>query len=991
MFLPKPGFGRGQSASVAGRPVFAQEPPMDLRFLAPRRAVVAAPRALRDMRKLLATLPVAGYLTDAEGRITYFNEPAVALWGRRPAMNEAESAVCGPFDAPHGPFDDDRADGFTVRRPDGSAVAGIRRSTPIEDESGRLAGVAHILAEATERQRFATTLNGLVDGLSPEIGESFFRALVDRLCRACGVDFALVSVLDPARPGLARTIALSHRGTAVPDFEYDLAGTPCDILRKEDFCSYPNRLQELFPKDAILGELGIDAYVGKLLHAPDGSPIGIVAVMHGSCIPDLGLVETLVRVVAARAGAELAGLQARRALAERERFLRLSQAAGRVGSWELDPRTACIRWSEETYRLFGLTADKFSGCAATIVDFVHPDDRPVFNDALAVAMTGAPPPEFEMRVVAKDGRSRILLVRGEVLTAGGAADLRIGGIVVDVTDQKQAEDRRRALERELRRSEDRYRRIVETTRAGVAVTDEDGRIVFANRRLESLLVVAAGGLEGRALRDFAAEGEDGVFIRPAKGFLPRAGGAAEVALSGEARLRRADGVLLHCRYDANPLADDCGVRSGTLILLHDETERLKLAEVQCKLQEGLILNDRLASVGTLAAGVAHEINNPLAYVRANLELVCGTLRDECEDPRIAATTLPLIEQALDGVERVRGIVRGLKSFARADEERRIVVDVRRVIDDAVELAGHEARHRARLVKDYEEVPPVKVDAARLSQVFVNLIVNASQAIPESSLRPHEIRLRVREGAAGTVVAEVSDDGVGMPAEVMARAFEPFFTTKPVGVGTGLGLSICHGIVKAQGGSIEIENRTGGGVTVRVILAAAPSAENATGVRPSFEPQAAPTVPQSSHESPVLSVRRKRPRVLVVDDDPLVAAVSARILARNCDTTVANSGLEASEVLLRESFDVVLCDLMMPGMTGMELHALLARRAPEVADRMVFMTGGAFTAAARAFLESVSNRCLEKPFATAELRAAIAAVAAVADGADGADETAAAVS
>ncbi len=840
-------------------------------------------------------------------------------------------------------------------------------SVPVGDETGRVGASANISAEATERRRFATTLNGLVDGLSPDTGEAFFRALVDRLCVACGVDFALVSVLDPARPGRTRTIAASHRGAAVPDFEYDLAGTPCDVLRQADFCSYPEHLQELFPKDAILAELGIDAYVGKLLHAPDGEPIGLVAVMHGSRIADLELVETLVRVVAARAGAELAGLQARRCLADRERFLRLSQIAGHVGSWELDLRTGKARLSEESRRLFGLTADSFDGDPSTLVAFVHPEDHPRFQTALSGAMAGVPQPEFELRIRRSDGEARTLLVRGEFMGAPGEPDRRIGGILADVTDQKRAEARRRELEGELRRSEYRYRRIVETTHVGVAVTDDGGRIVFANGRLEALLAVSQGALVGRALSEFVVEVADGASPPAVSEVAVRCAEASARADGGELRLRRADGDTLHFRYDENPLFDDAGVRSGTLILLQDETERRKLAASQRKLQESLVLHDRLASVGTLAAGVAHEINNPLAYVLANLELVREALQGASSADAASPGILPLVERALIGVERVRGIVRGLKTFARVDEDRRSVVDLRRVIDDAVELAGHEARHRAKVVKDYEATPLVEVDAARLSQVFVNLIVNASQAIPDGSQRPHEIRLSVRVGAGGTVVAEVSDDGVGMPPEVMARAFEPFFTTKPVGIGTGLGLSICHGIVKAHGGSIEIENRPGGGTTVRVILAAAAAAAAAVVAPP-------PAPPQPSRESAAPTKRSRRLRVLVVDDDPLVAAVSSRILERDFETTVANSGSEASDLLLRGTFDVVLCDLMMPGMTGMELHALLADRAPEVAERMVFMTGGAFTAAARAFLESIPNACVEKPFTPTELRAALAAVA-----------------
>jgi signal transduction histidine kinase len=233
----------------------------------------------------------------------------------------------------------------------------------------------------------------------------------------------------------------------------------------------------------------------------------------------------------------------------------------------------------------------------------------------------------------------------------------------------------------------------------------------------------------------------------------------------------------------------------------------------------------MAAVGTLAAGVGHEINNPLSYIISNLEHSC----EEAEMlERMAGSSEPLRErlrdmqqvlrEALMGADRVRRIVRDLKTFSRQDEDTRGPVDLRAVMDSAAKMAAGELRPRGQLVRDYTvDVPPVEGNEARLSQVFLNLMINAAHALPEGKPGQNEVRLTLKRGGAGQVVAEVRDTGSGMPPEVLGRIFDPFFTTKPVGRGTGLGLSIVFGIVKSHGGSIQVESEPGNGTTMTVYL------------------------------------------------------------------------------------------------------------------------------------------------------------------------------
>ena len=271
------------------------------------------------------------------------------------------------------------------------------------------------------------------------------------------------------------------------------------------------------------------------------------------------------------------------------------------------------------------------------------------------------------------------------------------------------------------------------------------------------------------------------------------------------------------------------------------------------------------------------------------------------------------------------------------------------------MAHNEIKYRAQVVKELGPVPLVVAGEGRLSQVFLNLLVNAAHAIDEG--RVAENRVAVRSWQAGDeVVVEVADTGHGIPQAHLARLFEPFFTTKPPGVGSGLGLSICQNIVRTYGGRIEVESQEGRGSTFRVHLPAA--ARDA--VKDATVAGRTPTPP------PV------RSRLLIVDDEPNIGVTLKNLLGVEHEVHLARSGAEAVKFLEQDdAIDVILCDLMMADLSGMELHAWLTGRDPDLAARMILMTGGAFTQGARAFLEKVENPRVEKPFKLEQLSRLIA--------------------
>lgn len=237
-----------------------------------------------------------------------------------------------------------------------------------------------------------------------------------------------------------------------------------------------------------------------------------------------------------------------------------------------------------------------------------------------------------------------------------------------------------------------------------------------------------------------------------------------------------------------------------------------------RLQEQLVIADRLVSVGTVAAGIAHELNNPLAVLMTNIELALAAIdsaRAKRPAPELAEVRDELAD-ALEAAERMRSIVCDVKLFSRPDGDRRGPVDVQRVIDSSLRMASTEIRDRARLVKNYHSVPPVMANDGRLGQVVLNLLINAAQSIPEGAVANNEIRLSTMLDGDRVRVA-ISDTGCGIPPENLSRIFEPFFTTKPSDIGMGLGLAICQRIIKDLGGELEIDSRVGEGTTCGILL------------------------------------------------------------------------------------------------------------------------------------------------------------------------------
>ncbi|MEM6959097.1 MAG: ATP-binding protein [Myxococcota bacterium] len=409
------------------------------------------------------------------------------------------------------------------------------------------------------------------------------------------------------------------------------------------------------------------------------------------------------------------------------------------------------------------------------------------------------------------------------------------------------------------------------------------------------------------------------------------------------QLLTGSGSRLQARASATPSSD------GTNWVLIRELERGAL-------RPQVLLADRLASVGTLAAGMAHELNNPLSFVLNHLQLIKEAL--ETPQPSSLGQFREGVDVAIEGAKRMARIVRDLRTFSRGDGSavRGAVIDVEPALRSAINLCEHELLHRCTLHVDIGPMPPVVINPSRLSQVFINLLVNASQALAESE--DAQVRVLARTDEQGWATIAIEDTGAGIRSEDIAHIFEPFFTTRAAFEGTGLGLSISRRLITDAGGEIRVESTLGKGSTFTVRLPPSSRKPNAVEVRPTPDVPPAPA------------------RVLVIDDEPLIGRAMVRALRGHAVQTVTN-GDDALEQLKRESFDVVFCDVMMPDRSGIQVYESIVAERPHYRERFVFMTGGAFTADTHEYLKATDRLVIDKPFDLRELRRIVVRVSAAA--------------
>jgi signal transduction histidine kinase len=488
---------------------------------------------------------------------------------------------------------------------------------------------------------------------------------------------------------------------------------------------------------------------------------------------------------------------------------------------------------------------------------------------------------------------------------------------------------RQRLDRSMRERERRFSAALQSVQDAVITTDSAGQVTFMNTAAETLLGTNADAAVGRPANEVLQLVDRDSVV------------AQTTNLPGESGQEMA--------------GNDS---TGTLMVLHDVGERKKL-------QRQLELADRLSSLGAMAASTAHELNNPLTVVMTNSGLIGDELRLfrdglAAASNELAQSRLARIHVALGDLQaaasRMARIIGDLRGFTRPAESGPIRIDLRRCVEWSIRATAHEFQHRAHIRTRFLPAPAVIGEPARVEQVLVNLLVNAAHAIAPGNVDANEVNIVVRTAEDGRALIEVRDTGGGIEHEALQRIFDPFFTTKDAGTGTGLGLAICQGIIRAMGGDIAVASEPGRGTVFTILLQAAPPAEREV---------AAPPAPRPDLPS-------KPGRILVIDDEVILLRAIQNILQDDGHHVTCRDDPRSALALLEqgESFDLILSDLMMPSMTGMDLYETLLSRLPAAAHKIVFITGGAITPRMAAFLESIPNARLEKPFRIEQLCATV---------------------
>lgn len=498
----------------------------------------------------------------------------------------------------------------------------------------------------------------------------------------------------------------------------------------------------------------------------------------------------------------------------------------------------------------------------------------------------------------------------------------------------------------LRESEARHRSVVEMSRSAIVVVGGD-EVLFANQAAHRLWGMSPQDFEARRLAELFDGWRSGAYLESVE--------LGESVESAEAWAVRADGSTLSVEASAQPIVFDG--RDAMQLMISG------VAEKKAILAERLRM-DRLVVMGTMAATVGHEINNPLSYVHANLDFALEELDlwmsargyHDNESHGLEEVFAGL-RSALEGAERIRGVVESIQSFSALERGMPSATWIDQPLFSSVRMARGEMGPRIEIDLQLASTSPVTMSQAQLGQIFMNLLINAAHALSDAAVG--EPRVVVRSYQEGDWVwVEFEDNGPGIDEAVLPHVFEPFVTTKEASRGTGLGLAICHQIVADFGGEIRAERGEHGGCLMRLRLPAA--SEPTTQIFEVFESEA---------ES------ERRGKVLVVDPDPTIGASLKRVLRAQHDVDVVTDVEEASRALGQAlpEYDVVICDVRLRGGAGLETVQWVRRHAPRYWQRLVAMTASACSRSQRLMLDELPNPWLRKPFELANLRGIVAAL------------------
>ncbi|MFN0061042.1 MAG: ATP-binding protein [Myxococcaceae bacterium] len=468
----------------------------------------------------------------------------------------------------------------------------------------------------------------------------------------------------------------------------------------------------------------------------------------------------------------------------------------------------------------------------------------------------------------------------------------------------------------------------------------DGAVVYVNAAFAEIIgVPPESHASPETLSDlYHVHRPDGRIYPPDELPYARAVKEGRVIHADDLVIHRPDGRRVWLRVMAKPVFDKRGKLRHVLVVFADITEREQMRARMASL-------DRMSAVGSLASGVAHEMNTPLTSVANHLDILERALGDEAS--LSAASREPLrghLVAARESVSRVSHIMRDLSTFARQPRDERVPLRVEAAVKEALRCLSENERRDVEWVEKWGHTPWVEAEPKRLAQVFEVLLRHAFLALPETGEGPRAIEVATHASISGNACVDISDSGAALSLEHRARLFDPFFVVRGSVSGMGLGLPVARNVVQGLGGTLDVVTSVMGRTTLRVTL-------------PATEKR-----PRRQTPKPSRLATDRRPSVLILDDDYNLMRVLAAALADACEVDVFKDSAAAMKAVLGEKlYDIILCDVMMQPASGIQVYETLRAEFPGRERRLVFMTGGAFTEEAKAFLGAVPNLRFIKPF------------------------------
>ena len=745
-------------------------------------------------------------------------------------------------------------------------------------------------------------------------GDGVFRELIRSLATILGTDLAFIALPVPDDPTKLRMLAFFIDGRIVEDFVYPLTGTPCETVMGQQYRAYPAGLRELFPLDTDFARLGLEAYAGHPLFDAHGGPLGLIAVVARRPLPDAALVESMLKIFAARAVTEIERARADHALRTAEASYRAIFEAAEdaifVHDWDTG---AVLDANARACAAYGYTRDELVHITLDLISSNVPPYTP--QDAarwIEVAKRDGYA-RFEWHRRSKDGSLHWDEVRLKAAVIGGQR--RVVAFSREITQRKLAEDA-------LRASEEQYRAIFAASVDGMTLVDTAGRIVDANPAFTGICGYPRVELLGRTL-DVLRPSADGPSCATLLGELTDG-----LMAHGECQARRSDGTLVDVEVRGVPM--HYAGQPHVLAIVRDITDRKRAEDERERLEAQLRQAQRMEAIGQLTGGIAHDFNNILTSVLGYTVLAQERV-GEAGDPAL----LRYLGQTQRASQRARDLIQQMLTFSRGRRGEARPLALASQLRESLTLLRSTLPATIELETDLQAgVPQVLADPVQCEQVLLNLCINARDAIAATGSGTGTIRATLRYAMPATLACAscrqpvrgpfveiaVADTGSGIPADVIDRMFEPFFTTKEVGKGSGMGLAMVHGIVHEHGGHIVVESSPGRGSTFRVLLPALSGDSRTEAAEPAGTSSA--------------GGRRRRlvGRILVVDDEPMVADYLGELLAGyGLAVTVKlhPDDAEAWYAADPERVDLVITDQTMPRRTGIELARRLTLQRPEL--------------------------------------------------------------